>query len=193
MPNSDAPLAGLAGAGWVWRIAARILRARNRSASPLDLCMTARIVAPLVLLFAVFSTGCTPPPEGDLGSVFTLRQGECMNDASASDAIDGDTDSVEQVRKRPCSEPHKYEIYHVHRVEDAQYPGQAAIETLSEKVCLENFVSFVGREYEESDLNYQMLWPTQSGWDEENDREIVCMLSTMDDSMLVGSMRDSKR
>lgn len=137
-----------------------------------------------------------PDVEGRLASVMSLAQGDCLNDASAEDSIDAiedDDDGVFQVRKLDCAQPHKYEVYHLHRASEGRYPGTDALSALSSKVCEAKFQSFVGRVYEDSDLDYEVLWPSEDGWNTENDREIVCLLSSMDGSLLTGSMRGSKR
>ena len=41
-------------------------------------------------------------------------------------------------------------------------------------------------------LSYTWLVPTLGSWNDEDDREILCVLMNRDGSPLVGSMRDSQ-
>lgn len=154
--------------------------------------------APIVFSVAVLSAcGLTEPdPEGRLRSVMSIAEGDCLNDASSEDAIASSEDgegSVFDVRQLDCSRPHAYEVYRIHRASEGRYPGREALEALADKVCESGFQSFVGRAYEDSDLDFHVLWPSEDGWNDERDREIVCLLASMDDTLLTGSMRGSKR
>lgn len=132
--------------------------------------------------------------DGRLASVFTLALGDCLNDGHRIEAEDPDAASeVQSMRKLDCAQPHQYEVYHVHRMDEVRRPDEAAMDLLAGTVCKSKFNSFVGRAYDDSVLDYYTLWPTAVGWEDENDREIVCMIAHADGEMLVGSRRGSGR
>ncbi len=148
-----------------------------------------------VFVLAACSPG-EPAIDGRLASVMALAKGDCLNDASADDSIDAIEDyddGVYQVRKLDCAQPHKYEVYHLHRASEGAYPGAEAMSTLASKICEAKFQGFVGRAYQDSELDFEVLWPSEDGWNTESDREIVCLLTRVDDSPMLGSMRGSKR
>jgi hypothetical protein len=154
---------------------------------------------PTALVGMLFLAACSPGEpaiDGRLASVMALAQGDCLNDASADDSIDAIEDyddGVYQVRKLDCAQPHKYEVYHLHRASEGDYPGAEAMAALASKVCEAKFQGFVGRAYDDSELDFEVLWPSEDGWNTESDREVVCLLTRMDDSPMLGSMRGSKR
>lgn len=74
----------------------------------------------------------------------------------------------------PCAEPHDNEVYHSFLMPDGEFPGQAAIDAAVEETCLNEFESFVGMAYDVSTLDIFPLTPTEQGWDELADREIIC-------------------
>ena len=56
------------------------------------------------------------------------------------------------------------------------FPGSAAFEEQSAAGCFDNFKSFVGVPYEQSELYFTALHPTGESWVQMDDREIVCLL-----------------
>lgn len=148
---------------------------------------------PLVLMLVACGPS-EPDAEGRLRSVMSITLGDCLNDASANDALGSDeTSQIFNMRQLDCALPHQYEVYHLHQATEGNYPGADVLEALADKVCETRFQTFVGRAYEDSELDFSVLWPSEDGWTDERDREIVCLLSSMDESLLVGSMRGSKR
>lgn len=57
---------------------------------------------------------------------------------------------------------------------EGEYPGEDAVMAAAEEGCLPAFEEFVGIAYDSSELEWFPLTPTESGWDEFGDREIVC-------------------
>lgn len=109
------------------------------------------------------------PPGAEETDVFDLAVGDCYNDASA------DGDEVGEVVVVDCSEPHDYEVYWSHALEDGGYPGLDAIQGEAEEVCRERFASFVGLPYGDSEIYLTYLYPTERTW-LFGDREILCMV-----------------
>ena len=99
-------------------------------------------------------------------SVFDLRVGDCI----APDQIaSGDTDEVQLV---PCDEPHELEVFGVVAHPDAAYPGAAAVATFADQACLSLLDE---QQTQTGGTVFSYLLPTEDGWDERDDRMIVCV------------------
>ena len=123
---------------------------------------------------------------GNIGA-FQLRTGDCFNDASYS--FDGSSE-ISSLPGVPCAEPHDNEVYAVFDVSLSSYPSSedAMFEHALDE-CLHRFESFVGREYESSELDILTLYPTPDSWRVQNDREVVCAVYEMNSNQLVGSVQ----
>jgi hypothetical protein len=146
-----------------------------------------------VLLLAVVlgSLACSrpAPPAGELVSAFALRLGDCLNDAVADD----DSDSVANLRRLPCEQPHAYEVYLVHALSNASFPGSEAVSELADELCHEAFAGYVGIDYDDSEFDYSMMWPSAGSWRHQRDRDIVCLITSLDEQPLLGSARGVAR
>lgn len=116
---------------------------------------------------------------------FAIAEGDCIDLP--------DEDLVETVDRLPCSSPHDAEAYALFDMAEASdpYPGADAVDVVAADGCLERFLTFVGIEYAASDLDVFYLHPTEESWDELGDREVVCLLTAMDSSKLLGTMEGS--
>lgn len=123
---------------------------------------------------------------GGLGA-FVIQEGDCMNLPSES--------LVQSVEGLPCGQSHDAEVYSLYDMAAASsaYPGDEAVNNAAVDGCLQRFHAFVGVAYEQSALDVYYLHPTEDSWDGYDDREVVCMVTTMDGSQLTGSMRGSGR
>lgn len=111
--------------------------------------------------------------EGGMNAATNLRVGDCWNDV--------DEEVVTTLPLVPCSEPHDNEVYAVIQLDDDEYlgdddefPGDDDIYEIAEWVCYEPFADFVGTEWEDSELDYMPLYPTEIGWRAVKDREVAC-------------------
>lgn len=102
---------------------------------------------------------------GDAG-VFTVRVGDCYNDTEGTEVSD--------VPVVPCAEPHDNEIYYTFTMPAGEWPGDEAIAAAAEEQCGAQFDAFVGLAYAESALDWYPITPLESGWNEIDDREIIC-------------------
>ncbi len=118
-------------------------------------------------------------------AVFKIKMGDCLN----GDAGSGEVDSMKRV---DCSEPHLYEAYHMESMPDGDFPGEKTVSDLGESVCKANFEAFIGKSFDESELTLTSLYPTDQSWNSKNDRELVCLITTQDDSKRSGSAKNSK-
>ncbi len=53
------------------------------------------------------------------------------------------------------------------------------------------FEPYVGVGAFDSDLFYTWFVPTLDGWNDAEDREVLCVLARQDAALMTGSMRDS--
>lgn len=134
-------------------------------------------------------TGATeaPPVEGEATSVFDLETGDCFDTE--------EEDVVEEVNQVDCASPHEYELYaiidHPAGSDDA-YPGDDELGAFAEDECIgSSFDTFVGRDYQESELHVYYLQPSADTWS-DGDREVLCSLY-LPDGTLEGSMEGSDR
>ncbi len=100
---------------------------------------------------------------------------------------------VERLPIIACSEPHTHEIYATIESQDPVFPGVEALGDFAQVECLEAFEPFVGTSPFDSTLSYSWLVPTLQSWNDEDDREVLCVLMNRDRGVpLVGTMRDSQ-
>jgi hypothetical protein len=90
-----------------------------------------------------------------------------------------------------CALSHTHEIYSTMEYPDDVFPGIEALDDFAEVKCLEAFEPFVGTSPFDSTLSYSWLVPMLQGWNDEDDREVLCVLMDRDGTPLVGTMRDS--
>ncbi|MDA0567112.1 septum formation family protein [Streptomonospora sp. S1-112] len=103
------------------------------------------------------------------GNVFTLEVGDCLAEPLGMTEIS-------EIETAECSQPHESEVFASVMMEDGDYPGDEAVATQAEETCVSEFESFVGMPYMESELDMDMLHPTQESWESMDDREILCVI-----------------
>jgi hypothetical protein len=118
-------------------------------------------------------------PVSEDTSVVDLAEGDCVADLS----FHSTTFAVEVV---DCSGPHEAEVYGAFDLEGDEYPDD--IQRTSEKECVELFTAYVGKTFEDSILNAAPLSPTPSSW-KVGDREVLCLLMSLDGTPLTASMK----
>jgi Septum formation len=141
-----------------------------------------RRVVPVTLLAVVTLAGCSSGPERDPETgelleagdvdVFELRVGDCLS-GFADDA------QVSTIHAVPCGEEHTDEIYAEVPIPDGdgdgEYPGDDAIVELANTGCYDRFAEFIGLSWEDSELDFGFLAPTEQSW-EEGDRQVLCLV-----------------
>lgn len=120
--------------------------------------------------------------------IVDVRVGDCfdLNDGS-------DVEEVGEIRAIPCDEAHAFEAYFTTDLPAGEYPSRSVFDAQLEAECLPAFETYVGRDYETSELYVTSFEPTAEGW-EDGDRGILCVISTFNaETPLTGSVRDSGR
>ena len=99
---------------------------------------------------------------------------------------------VEELPVISCDVPHTHEIYATvdYDVKDV-YPGVDELSAFAEVECLSLFEEFVGRSQFDSRLSYTWLVPSLEGWNDEDHREVLCVLAERAGGELTGSMRST--
>ncbi len=114
-------------------------------------------------------------------SAYELRAGDCTN---PPDEVGTEVGSVTVV---PCDEPHTQEIFALVPYTDedgevpdgrASFPGDEPLSSFSQAACIEPFSDYFDVDYVDSSLFITYLFPSVRSWDEEDDREIVCIAQT---------------
>jgi Septum formation len=101
-------------------------------------------------------------------------------------------DEVETLPVIDCAVPHTHEIYTtVVYTENDVYPGEEALGSFAQVECLSAFEPFVGVSAFDSSLSYTWIVPSLDGWNNEDDRKVLCILTDRDGAELVGSQRGS--
>ena len=103
---------------------------------------------------------------------------------------------AEEVETLPvigCDVPHTHEIYDtIPYTETDVYPGVAELSSFAQVECLTAFETFVGISAFDSSLSYTWIVPTLNSWNDEGDRDVLCVLTNRADEELVGSKRSSR-
>lgn len=121
-------------------------------------------------------------------SVFQMPVGMCMTDRR-----DSQTGEVGEVAAIPCERPHRQEVFHVEKVDFPSWPGQEAVDKRADEICDANFEAYVGLPYDDSEFLWSYLSPNEGGWNQQNDREVVCVLVLDGDVEWTGSAKGTKR
>ncbi|HEY7583942.1 MAG TPA: DUF4328 domain-containing protein [Acidimicrobiia bacterium] len=90
--------------------------------------------------------------------------GDCFND------VEGEYEVVS------CERPHYAEAYRVaDHPDQAFYPGATRLADWAEPFCYRHFESYTGIAYQDSDLDFGYLYPTEGSWN-GGDREVICFV-----------------
>lgn len=118
-------------------------------------------------------------------SVMDLDVGDCFD----SEELSGD--EVESVSTIDCSEEHDSEVYAEYEFDDGDFPGDDEVEQQGGEYCVEEFESFIGVPYEQSEIYLTALNPSEQSWDDADDRTTLCIAENPD--ALTESMADADR
>jgi hypothetical protein len=162
------------------RLAARTRRAgRARGAAVGAAAMGALLLA---------LSGCGGDDD-DLGNVFTVQPGTCFGSVTA--------DAVRDLPIVDCAQEHANEVFAVVPYEGAgdgdAYPGAAALAEFATERCQAALEGYVGQPYSRSSLEIAPLYPQEDGWNDADDRSIVCALFARDGEPLIGSVKNTGR
>ena len=123
-----------------------------------------------------------------------LAVGDCYDDLGYQVGQGGAYDAT--VEEVACAGRHDAEVFLITNLPhgpDQVFPGDDRVFDDAAQLCLPEFGSFVGVPYETSSLDFTVIYPSSQTWAFDDDRLVVCSVSSMDGSELSGSMRGTGR
>lgn len=112
-----------------------------------------------------------------------FRVGECLNGLEGSSALDSAPMSV------PCEESHLWEVYYLGSLEDGLLPP---FDTAAEQMCLEEYLDFIGIEWENSLYTFSWYQPNEETY-RFDDRKVACLVHTEEITPVSGSLKGIRR
>lgn len=161
----------------------------HRSRSLTFLCIGAALVSlglsacfPVSLGPRSSSEGSSGGSSGPTSSVLDLYVGQCIQDPGEGTVYD--------VENAVCTTEHWGEVYHVMTITSSQMPSEDDMNDMASDACVDAFDAYVGRPYDESDLDFTWYVPSQESW-AEGDRTIQCIAIRTDGDPLDQPVRNS--
>ena len=122
---------------------------------------------------------------GSVGA-FEVQVGDCFDDEAF------ESDEISELPAVPCANEHDNEVYAAFDL-TGEWPGDERVEELAHDGCFDRFAGAIGKTYEDSEIDFTTIYPTQGSWKERNDREVLCVGYHMEGQTLTGSIIGSRR
>jgi hypothetical protein len=128
-------------------------------------------------------------------STLDIAVGQCFTPPTTVKA------ELSTLRALPCDVEHTQEAYAVvpystsgdgKAKPDEQYPGSDVLTAFADSTCAQRYADYVGVPYTDSSLYFTYLLPSARGWESEDDRSIVCLVTTTGEK-LTSTVKNSKR
>lgn len=135
-------------------------------------------------------TTTTAPALGDEISVFDLRVGDCFDVATSG--------NLTNVNGIDCDDPHGNEVFAIFDIagdDDAPYPGDASVRRRAQNRCTGRlFTDYVGAPFDaQAQFSATSINPTRQTWESAiNDREVICVVTSPDDTPLTRSAQGAE-
>jgi hypothetical protein len=137
------------------------------------------------------SVGCSDdkadPTKPAAAPALAVQVGQCLQVTAALDS---------EVAKLPvidCAQEHTHEIFAaIEDTDDDVFPGATKLEAFSETACYGAFEGYVGINWLDSSLFITWIYPSLTSWNNEDDREVLCVLGAKNATPLTGTMKDKK-
>jgi hypothetical protein len=117
-------------------------------------------------------------------SAWSIRVGDCLTDTFA----DGYSE-FSNANLVPCDQPHAFEAYHCEDLSGDTF--SSALDAQADDICYYAFEDFIGANFDDTYLTYNVFLPTQKSWEGNNDREVTCIVGFEDGSDITGTLRNS--
>jgi Septum formation len=98
---------------------------------------------------------------------------------------------IEHVKKVPCTTEHDYELFYVGAMRKRSHPTEDAILDYVIDYCDPASGHYIGKDVEDSDLDYDWLLPTEDAW-RSGDRTVQCAAYDPNNSLRTGSLRGTQ-
>ena len=153
---------------------------------------TVRSVGALLVALAFSAGGCGPDDSDaemtpESADPFAMQVGDCFNDTEMG------VNEVTEIPAVPCSVPHDNEVYALFDLAPGPFPGDSQVDVIAGQGCYERFEDAIGRSYDESEIAFISMYPTEDSWTRIDDREVVCIAYHMEYEKLTGSVLGSGR
>lgn len=122
---------------------------------------------------ALSLTGCT-------SSQSTLDVGSCI-------------DSPQKISPVPCSQPHYGEIIGLVVVPGGDYPGPQMLASEAGAECRQIFADVIGTPTEQSIYDLFPLVPSETSWNDDDDRTVFCAVRSSTGELLTESVNQTNR
>lgn len=119
---------------------------------------------------------------GPTSSVLDLYVGQCIQDPGEGTVYD--------VENAVCTNEHWGEVFHVTTITSSQMPSEDDMNDMASDACIDAFEAYVGRPYDESDLDITWYFPSRESW-EDGDRSLQCIAIRTDGDPLYQPVRNS--
>lgn len=115
---------------------------------------------------------------GDVG-VFVVQEGDCV---LLGEVAGTETSEVEQFQAVPCEDPHTGEV--VLRDDEFfagsdEFPGEDALFADAAVECVSALEAYTGQAYQDSPYDAVPVVPTETSWNDADDRELLCIGVTL--------------
>jgi len=159
--------------------------------------VSAALLTTGLLTTALLTTACSSSGGQTSTSVFAVRPGQCF---VAPKDVKAELSNLDQV---PCTKPHTQEAYALVTYQPAgtgpsasaaggAYPGGDALDKYAKGACAQRFTKYVGVDYLDSKLFYTYLLPSARSWEQDDDRTILCFITTTGGT-LTASVKGSRK
>jgi len=112
---------------------------------------------------------------------FEVRVGDCFDDEAF------ESSEISEIPGVPCAEPHDNEIYATFDI-PGEWPGTELVAELASEGCYERFAGAIGKDYEDSVIDFTTIYPSEGSWKQLRDREVICVGFHMEYEKLTGSI-----
>lgn len=136
--------------------------------------------------FDPFAAGSASAAAGPASPPEALTVGDCFNSDEFSPTSSIDPHGLHLVS---CDDLHQHEVYAVEGNSDpsgAPFPGDEAMRSYADDVCLAAFEPALGVAYLQSSLDFATIKPDAESW-KAGDREVICAVHDVEFNELQGT------
>jgi len=161
-----------------------------------DLTVTRAVsgIALVIAAFALSSCGWLGHSSKTVSvSVFSVQPGQCFTAPAQVKA------QLSNLNRIECTSPHSQESYALvaytnpNGTTSSTYPGNDLLANFAQGACAQRFSSYVGVDYLDSSLFFTYLLPSARSWEQGDDRNVICFLTTTGSTTLDSSAKGSKQ
>ena len=117
--------------------------------------------------------------------VFQIAVGDCIDDSTSTE--------VAEVPVVPCDQPHDNEVIFSFEMPAGEFPGQEAFVAAAEEQCPPALEAYVGIAFADSMYDVWPITPTEDGWTQGDDREVLCLVFDPTLAKIEGTVKGAAR